>query len=151
MNRDKYLTYVLIAGVVFLVFYWTNSYFSKAIIQADTDYQDAKDKTEKAVSLYIRSMSTAGEKPRVTNGLMTFVEDTAKGIGVGDRLGDIKPKSSAQGEAVSFHIDSLTNNEVVEFLRLMESHSNISMTNIKITKRFDNEKRLNLYVEASKL
>lgn len=151
MNRDKYLIYVLIGGIVFLIFYWTNSYFAGAIAQSKLDLQDTKDKSEKAVGLYIKSQSKAGEKPRVTTGMMSFVQDTAKSIGLADRLGDIKPKDSAQGEAVSFHIDSLTNNEVMEFLKLMESHSNISMTSVKITKRFDNEKRLNLYIEASKL
>lgn len=151
MNRDRYLIYVLIAGVIFLVFYWTESYFSNAALNADSELASVTDKTDKALSLFAKSMRPKNDKAPVTTGLLSFIEDTAKAIGLSERLGDIKPNDNGGGEGASFHLDSLTNNEVMEFIRLMESHSNVRVTNVKISKRFDNEKRLNLYMEAQKI
>jgi len=148
-NRIK--TAILVFGVVFLVFYWTHMAFVSAEKRAESSIIAVQEKTEKAVELLAQSMRPRGGSAPVENGLLTFIENTAKQTDLTERLTDVKPKKAGGAEIATLRLDSLTNDETIEFIRLMEMHPNIRLNNIVIKKRFDNEKRLNLYIEAEKI
>lgn len=147
-NRAK--TAVLVFGVIFLLFYWTHMAFISAEKNVEASTAAAQAKTDKAMELYAQaSMTSAGQGP-VDTGLLTFIETTARRTGLFERMTEMKPKQTGAAEAASVHLDSLTNDEVTEFIRLIESRPNIKITYVSIKKRFDNEKRLNLVLDAEK-
>ncbi|WP_277656438.1 hypothetical protein [Seleniivibrio woodruffii] len=150
MNRDKAALILLVAGVLFLAFYWTYAGFSSATVNAETRYNDTMERTSSALDLYLKTLTTPTQAPKVEEGLLTFVEKSAETLGLSNRLGDMKPINVKGGESVSFRVDSLTGDEAVSFIRMLEGRSNIKLTAVKISKRFDNEQRLNLVVTAEK-
>ncbi|MGE4466028.1 hypothetical protein [Sphaerochaeta sp.] len=150
MNREKLALTTLVCGVIFLVFYWTYTAFSSATVKAGMAYNDTIEKTGKALEYYMQTLKAPVQSPKVETGLLSFVESSAETLGLSNRLGDMKPINVKGGESVSFRVDSVTGDEAVSFIRLLEGRSNIKLNNVKITKRFDNEKRLNLVIQAQK-
>lgn len=151
MKREQLNIVILAAGIIFLVFYWTHSAFVSAQESALSSTATVQEKIEKALELQMKAARTDGMSKHLDSGLFSFIEDTAQKTGTAERLGGMKPKPTEGSEAASFRLDSLTHNEAVEFIKQMEQHTNIRLTAVKINKRFDNEKRLNLYIEAEKL
>jgi hypothetical protein len=150
VNRDKLTITALICGVIFLVFYWTYSGFSSATAKAETAYSDTIEKTGKALDYYMQTLKAPVQSPKVEDGLLSFIETSAEALGLSNRLGDMKPINVKGGESVSFRVDSVTGDEAVSFIRILEGRSNIKLNSVKISKRFDNEKRLNLVIQAEK-
>ncbi|MGE4318663.1 MAG: hypothetical protein AB7E96_07120 [Deferribacterales bacterium] len=147
-NRVK--TAIIALGLIFLVFYWTHGAFVSLQKKTDASIASVQEKTQKALELYVRSMRPDGISVPTESGLLTYIEDTAQKTELSERLSDVKPKKTGAAEAAVMRLDSLTGDEAVEFIRLMETPSNIRLTSVSIKKRFDNEKRLNLVIEAEK-
>jgi hypothetical protein len=98
----------------------------------------------------MQSLKAPVQSPKVEAGLLSFIEDSADALGLSNRLGDMKPINVKGGESVSFRVDSVTGDEAVSFIRLLEGRSNIKLNSVKINRRFDNENRLNLVIQAEK-
>lgn len=151
MSRDRINIIILAGGIIFLLFFWTHRAFVSSADSASASTTAIQEKTEKAIELQMKAMTENSMHLPADTGLFSFIETTAKMTGTSERLSGMKPKQTDAAEAASFRLDSLTLNETAEFIRRMEEHSNIRLTTVKINRRFDNEKRLNLYIEAEKI
>lgn len=151
MNRQQIMAAAAAAGAVFLLFYWTHSAFSSAIKSAESSLTAIEAKAEKAAALAAEAKSSGGKGSAMSGGLLSFLQTGAEGAGLAEKIGAIKPKTvPGAAEAATIRLEGLTYNEVVAFLQTVERYQNLSSSNVKISKRFDNEKLLNLVMDIIK-
>ena len=151
MNRQQVMTYFAGAGAVFLLFYWTHLGFQSAIKNTKSDIITLENRIEKTSALASKIKKSSKKQKSVTGGLLSFLQTSAEKSGLADKLGGIKPKSvPGASEAATIRLEGLNYNELIAFLRSVESYSNLESSNVKISKRYDNEKLLNLVMDISK-
>lgn len=152
MNRQQIYIIVAAVGVVFLIFYWTHAMFSSGVRSAEANLKSLETKIEKAAALAIEAKVSGGKSAEsMTGGLLSFLQTDAEKAGLSGKIGSIKPKSvPGASEAATIRIEGLNYNELLSFLQSVESYQNLSTNNLKISKRFDNEKLLNLVMDIIK-
>jgi len=151
MNREKIMKIAAAAGIILLVFYWTHLGFSSSTAQAKSDIAKIQDKIEKSAALLIEISTSKNTSAKMTGGLLSFLEQNAENTGLSGRLGGIKPKTvPGAAEAASIRLESLTYNETLSFLQTVGRYANLTTTNVRISKRFDNESLLNLNMDIVK-
>ncbi|PLX67640.1 MAG: hypothetical protein C0602_09805 [Denitrovibrio sp.] len=152
MNRQKIMTIAIAAGAIFLVFYWTHLAFNSKINSAKSELKAVEANIEKAGKLIAEIKTTGGNKTQqVKSGLLSFLQTNAEREGLGSKITSIKPKTvPCAQEAAAIRLDGLTYNEMVSFLRNIERFGNLVSSNIKISKRFDDEQYLNLVMDIIK-
>lgn len=151
MNRQQMMPYIAAVGAVFLLFYWTHLGFQSAIETTKSDIKTLEKKIEKTTALAAKIKKSGKKQKSITGGLLSFLQTSAEKAGLSDKLGGIKPKSlPGASEAATIRLENLNYNELIAFLRSVESYNNLESSNIKINKRYDNEKLLNLVMDISK-
>ena len=151
MNRQKAMTYIAAGGVIFLLFYWTHLGFTSAGAKAEKSLRAVENRIEKAVDLAGKIKTGSDRTQTINTGLLSFLQTSAEREGLGGKLGGIRPKTvPGAEEAATIRLDGLNYNELVSFLRSVERYGNLSLTNTKISKRFDNEQLLNLVADVIK-
>lgn len=151
MNRQQILTYVAVAGGIFLIFYWTHLGFNSAINSTKSNISALEKKIEKTSALAASAKKSGGRQQGVNTGLLSFLQTSAEKSGLEGRIGSIKPKTvPGASEAATIRLESLNYNELIGFLRSVERYGNLTSSNVKITKRFDNEELLNLVMDIVK-
>lgn len=151
MNRQQVMTAVFAAGLIFLVFYWTNAAFKSGIKGAQSRLKTVGVKIDKASALAAQARVSGRHSAMMTGGLLSFLQTAAEKDGLGDKIAGIKPKTvPGASEAATIRLENLTYDQAVSFLNSVERYSNISSSNVKISKRFDNEKMLNLVMDTVK-
>jgi len=150
MNREKILTIVLAVGVIFLLFYWTHQIFQSKAEEAISSKKTYIKKAEKAQKL-IAKTSTGSTMKIMSRGLLSFVQNRASSSGLSQSVASIKPKNiPGSKEAAFIRLQNLNYNQAVLFIRSMEQYSNIEITHLKISKRFDNENMIDLVMDIAK-
>jgi len=151
MNRQKVMQIVLVLGVIFLVFYWTHMGFNSAIENTKSSTSTLETKIKKAVNLAGQIKKGGDRSQPINSGLLSFLQTSAEREGLSSKIGGIKPKTIPGAiEAATIRLDGLNYNELVSFLRSIERFGNISSSNVKISKRFDDEELLNLVMDVIK-
>jgi len=151
MNRQKVMQIALGVGVVFLIFYWTHLGFNSAVKNTKSSIKTTESKIKKAVNLLGQVKKGGDRSQPIKSGLLSFLQTSAQREGLSTKIGSIKPKTvPGVQEAATIRLDGLNYNELVSFLRSIERFGNISSTNVKISKRFDNEALLNLVMDVIK-
>jgi hypothetical protein len=151
MNRQQIMTYAAAAGGVFLLFYWTHLGFSSAIKNTKSDISVIETKIEKSAVLAASAKAPAGKSAVMSSGLLSFLQTSAEQSGLGGNIGGIKPKSTpGAAEGATIRMESLNYSQLLTFLRSVERYGNLQTDNIKISKRYDDEKKLNLLMDVIK-
>ncbi|ADD67279.1 hypothetical protein Dacet_0481 [Denitrovibrio acetiphilus DSM 12809] len=150
-NRQKVMTYAAIAGGILLLFYWTHLGFNSAISNTESNIRATEQKIEKAIILSTHARKSGGGSAVMNTGLLSFLQTSADKAGLADRVGGIRPKTVPGAvEAASIRLESLKYNELISFLRSVERYGNLTSSNIKISKRYDNNRLLNLMMDIVK-
>jgi len=151
INRQQILTYVAIVGGIFLLFYWTHMGFNSSIKSRKSNIAALEKKIEKATALAANIKRSGGRNVGMTTGLLSFLQTSAEKTGLASRIGSIKPKSvPGAAEGATIRLERLNYSELISFLRSVERYGNLTSSNIKITKRFDNGELLNLVMDIVK-
>jgi hypothetical protein len=152
MNRQQIMTIAAVVGIIFLVFYWTHTAFNSAMAKSEASLAAAVDRIDKATLLAVqaRKNKSAGST-EMSTGLLSFLQNSAESSGLSGRVDSIKPKPvSGANEAATIRLENLNYNEVVDFLNSVEKYTNLSVDNLRISKRFDNENMLNMVMDIIK-
>jgi len=152
LNRQQAITVAAVAGAIFLLFFWTHLIFRSSMNSADASVKTLETKIDKALALSIK-IKKGGAKgaTSMNTGLLSFLQTAAEDSGLADRIGSIKPKTvPGAAEAATIRLESMNYNETITFLQAVEKYKNLSSSNVKISKRFDNEKLLNLVMDIIK-
>lgn len=151
MNRQQITMIAAVAGAIFLIFYWTHLSFNSGIKNAQSSLKTIQTKIDKSTSLAIKAKIGNKKSMTMNTGLLSFLQTTTERTGLSEKVGGIKPKPvPGAKEAASIRLEGLNYNEMISFLKSVERYQNLYANNIKISKRFDNNKLLNLVMDIIK-
>lgn len=151
MNRQKMMPIALTAGIVILLFYWTHLAFESKIESAKSRLVSVEANIEKASKLAAQIKTSGSKNQPIKSGLLSFLQTNAEREGLGSKVISIRPKTvPGTQEAAAIRLDGLDYNEMINFLSNIERFSNLASTNVRISKRFDNELYLNLVMDVVK-
>jgi hypothetical protein len=138
---------------IFLIFYWTHLFFSLKIDHIKNAIESKKEQIVKANELYQQLLiNNKKQKLQVTGGLLSFMQLFGRSLKLEQNMTSLKPKSTNLGsEGISVRIEQLALSDIVEILSQLDKYSNLNIEVFNLTKRFDNPKRADIYLEISKL
>lgn len=150
-NRETLLYFIIAAGAVFLIFYWTHLFFQSKIESMKNETETVQEKVMEAEQLLKLMRSSDSKESRLDSGLLTFVQNMGKSLNIENKIISVKPKSSSQfNEAVTLKIESLNLNEILNIIQRVDKFSNLIVTNLSISKRYDNPKLANMAIDIGK-
>jgi len=150
-NKQTILIYAAIFLGIFLLFYWTHLGFTSAIKSTKLSIAKTEERIGKAVSLAASVKRPGGAQSGVNTGLLSFLQTSAEKTGLEGRIASIRPKTvPGASEAASIRVENLNYNEMIAFLRSVERYANLTSSNVKINKRFDDAEMLNLTMDVVK-
>jgi len=150
MNRQQITAYAAVVGAIFLIFYWTHMAFSSAALKAENSISSVQKQIEKASKL-AADAETGTKINEMKSGLLSFLQTSAEKSGLAENLAGIKPKNvPGVKEASTIRLENINYNQAVIFFRTVERYGNISSASVRISKRFDDEQKLNLTMEILK-
>jgi len=108
-NRETLLYFIIAAGAVFLIFYWTHLFFQSKIESMKNETETVQEKVVEAEQLLKLMRSSDSKESRLDSGLLTFVQNIGKSLNIENKIISVKPKSSSQfNEAVTLKIESFS-------------------------------------------
>lgn len=150
-NRETLLYFIIAAGVVFLIFYWTHLFFQSKIVAMKNETQTVQEKVVETEQLLKMMRSGNGKESNLDSGLLSFVQNMGKDLNIENKIISVKPKSSSQfGESVTLKIENLNLSEILNVIQGIDKFSNLIVTNLSIDKRYDNPKLANMAIDIGK-
>jgi hypothetical protein len=151
INRQLVLTYAAVIGGIFLLFYWTHLGFASAIKSTKSSISTVEERIQKASALAAAAKRSGNKQSGINTGLLSFLQTSAEKTGLEGRIASIRPKTvPGASEAATIRVENLNYNEMIGFLRSVERYGNLTSSNVKINKRFDDAAMLNLTMDVVK-
>jgi len=150
-NRETLLYLIIAAGAIFLLFYWTHLFFQSKIEAMKNETEAVQEKVVEAEQLLKLMRSGESTESRLDSGLLTFVQNMGKSLNIENKIISVKPKSSSQfNEAVTLKIENLNLSEILNMIQQIDKFSNLIVTNLSISKRYDNPDLANMAIDIGK-
>ncbi|MDY6820244.1 MAG: hypothetical protein SVN78_01305 [Deferribacterota bacterium] len=106
-----------------------------------------------ANELYQRYKLQTNERSlQVGGGLLSFIQSFSRSLKLENNITSLRPNPTSTGnEGVSVRIEELTLYDIVEILTKLEKYSNLKIEVFNLAKRFDNPKKVDIYLEITKI
>ncbi|RMG72194.1 MAG: hypothetical protein D6710_05125 [Nitrospirae bacterium] len=146
------LVLTLIAITVFLVTALTGRGVFKSTLAKRDEVKETYKKVARLGSEY-EYLKKRAEKKRggsVNTGVLTFIENVSRELGLTDRIGSIKPVPGKK-EQVEVSYTELTLKEMVDIFSKIRSFNNLRILSFSIKKRFDRPEFAELRIQLEKL
>jgi len=150
-NKETLLYFIIAAGAVFLLFYWTHLFFQSKIEGMKNETETVQEKVIEAEQLLRLMRSGSTKESRLDSGLLSFVQNTGKSLNIENKIISVKPKSSSQfNEAVTLKIENLDLKEILNIIQQIDKYSNLIVTSLSLDKRYDNPGLANMALDIGK-
>jgi amino acid permease len=151
--KNTLLPIIVIVFGIFLLFYWTHLFFKIKIENIKNNIATKKEQIIKANEAYQQFIiNSKKQRLQVTGGLLSFMQIFGRSLKLEQNMTSLKPKPTNIGsEGISVRIEQLTLNDIVEILTQLDKYNNLNIEVFNLTKRFDNPKRADIYLEINKL
>jgi len=151
INKENVLYIIVAIGVVFLIFYWTHLFLQGKIKSMKQEISTIENRIVEVEQLAKMAKSDANRESELTTGLLSFVQNLGRLINIEQKIISVQPKTlSNYNEAVTFKVENVNFNELIDLIQNIDRYSNVLITSITVDKRFDNPQLANLSIEMGK-
>jgi|Wag4MinimDraft_11_1082651.scaffolds.fasta_scaffold00304_9 hypothetical protein len=151
LNKENILYITVAVGMVFLIFYWSHLFLQGKIETMKQDISTIENKIVEVEQLAKMAKNNRNRTSELTTGLLSFVQDIGRITNIEEKIISVQPKpTNNYTEAVTFKVENMNLNELINLIQNIDDYSNIVVTSITIEKRFDNPNLANLSVEMGK-
>jgi len=151
LNKENILYITVAVGMVFLIFIWSHLFLQGKIETMKQDISTIENKIVEVEQLAKMAKNNRNRTSELTTGLLSFVQDIGRITNIEEKIISVQPKpTNNYTEAVTFKVENMNLNELINLIQNIDDYSNIVVTSITIEKRFDNPNLANLSVEMGK-
>lgn len=146
---------VAVSGISILFFIITAIY-GQNILKTSLQKRDELRATYQKVArlggeyAYLKRIAERTRSKSIKGGVLTFIEDISKELGLSDRIDSIKPVPGKR-DVVEVVYRQVTLREAVDIFARIRAYSNLKVKTFSITRRFDNPQYAELRVQIEKI
>ena len=151
MSKKVIYTWFITASVIFMLFHGINEFYGNKISRLNKELLLKMEKLQKVSRIYDEIKNNPNQNLTDLS-LMVFLQDVTAKLHISENVVFLKPKTSDnQREMASMRIEKLSLDNIIAFLRELDKYSNINISQLSVTKRFDEPELADLNVDVSKL
>ncbi len=151
INKENVLYIIVAIGVIFLTFYWTHLFLQGKIKSMKQEISTIENRIIEAEQLAKMAKMDTNRESELTTGLLSFVQSIGRLTNIEQKIISVQPKTlSNYNEAVTFKVENVNFNELIDLIQNIDRYSNVVITSITVDKRFDNPQLANLSIEMGK-